>query len=114
MVIVIVGLPIISVIIGAVLGFLFVVFQKKLPGSTIIRKSVAFSLILLAIDFLIGISSFFVPNRTGTLSEVAVAKLYSLRLVSYGEILVEFPLLGYLFGYLLSRRLAHQKKTPEA
>ncbi len=108
MIVVVVGVPIIDAIMGAVLGVLFVVFRKKLPGSTIIRKSVAFSLILIAIYVLIGLRSYFSPNRISILDKATLATFHSMQVASHALILIEFPLLGCLFGYLLARRLGHK------
>jgi len=108
--VVVVFVPIMTVIAGTILGVLFIALRQRLPGSTIMRKSVAFSLILVAIDFLfIGLTRFFRPNNmTNVFDKGTLAVFYSLQVVSYAVILVEFPLLGCLFGYLLSGRIGHK------
>jgi hypothetical protein len=102
--VVVVGVPIISVVMGTVSGVLFIAFRKKLPGRTIIRKSFAFSLILLAISLLIGLRSYLSPSVT-ILNKATLASMVSFQVLGWALALVEFPLLGYLFGYLLNRRL---------
>lgn len=101
----VVGVPIMSVVMGTVFGVLFMAFRKKLPGRTIIRKSFVFSLILLAISLLVGLRSYLIPSRTSILDKATLASMVSLQVLGWTLALVEFPLLGYLFGYLLNRRL---------
>ena len=67
----------------------------------------AFSLILVAIEFLDQreLGTYFVPHRISVFNEGSLSKLYY---ISYVDYLVEFPLLGWLFGYLLTRKLGHK------
>jgi len=102
--VVVVSCIIFGVIVGAVLGVVFVAFRKKIPGSSLTRKSVAFSLIFSAISLLIILRSFLDP-RTNAVLATTLAPLIPLRLAFFVFPLVECPALGYLFGYLLERRL---------
>jgi xanthosine utilization system XapX-like protein len=78
-----------SLVIGIVLGIVFVSLKERIPGSSTILKSLTFSLILLAVQLVSGL---------GTLSIAAyLSTAINLDLIS----IVEFPLLGLLFGCLL-------------
>lgn len=102
---VVIAVPITSVVMGTILGVLFIVFREKLPGRTIIHKSILFSLILCLISFLVGLRSYVSPSRTSFLNNATLASLRSLQVLWWALSPVEFTLLGYLFGYLLNRRL---------
>ncbi|MGA8903798.1 MAG: hypothetical protein WB661_02180 [Candidatus Bathyarchaeia archaeon] len=102
---VVIAVPITSVVMGTLFGVLFIVFRERLAGRTTIRKSVAFSLILCLISFLIGLRSYISPSRTSILNNATLASLRSLQVLGWALSPVEFTLLGYLFGYLLNRRL---------
>lgn len=97
----IVFVPIIGVISGIVLGIVFVAFKAKIPGSSIIRKSVVFSLILCMIGFLIGS----LDLRRVSMVRTVLPSFYPLWETLN---LVQYPVFGYLFGYLLQRRLKTQ------
>jgi hypothetical protein len=102
--VVVVSCVIFGVVMGAVLGVIFVAFRKKIPGSSLTRKSVVYSLIFSAISLLIVLRSF-LDARTNAALAATLAPLIPLRLAFFVFPLVEYPALGYLFGYLLERRL---------
>lgn len=87
----------IMMLLSCILGVLFVKFRDHIPGSSIIRKSVVFALVLLAISLVPTLSSF--PGV------IFGAEFFPLQMESYVLALVEYLLLGWLFGYLLERRL---------
>lgn len=91
----------IMALLSCVLGVLFVKFKEHIPGSSIIRKSVVFALILMAISIVPGLPSFLDPRA----SAIFGTEFFPLQMKSYALTLVEYPLLGWLFGYLLERRL---------
>ncbi len=101
--VVIVASPIIGVIMGCALGVLFVALRKKIPGSSIIRKSVAFSLILVAISAIGEVLNLF--NPTGQMLILTNSTFRVLMLTGFALVVIEYPILGFIFGYLLNRRL---------
>ena len=88
-------------VLGYLVGILFVKFKGHLPGSSIIRKAVVFSLILFAISFIPTLRSLLDPRVTAAFG----AGFFPLRAESYALTLAEYLLFGWLFGYLLQRRL---------
>jgi len=88
-------------LIGCILGAVFVKVKGHIPGSSITRKSIVFGFVLFAISFLLSLPSLVNP-RVSLLSGTA---LYVFRLESFAVTIVAYPLLGWLFGYLLQRRL---------
>ncbi len=101
--IVIVFVPIIGVVAGVVAGVLFVALMRRIPGNSIIRRSVAFSLILLTISVLLGLRSYF-DSRLTMFDRDTLNALYSLRAGSYALILV-------VPASWLSLRLSARAKT---
>lgn len=87
---------------GCVLGFLFVSFKDHIPGSSVVRKSLVFSLILLAISSIFSLRGFFDPNVAKMFGSNA---FFHIQMASYAIALIEYPLIGCLFGYLLDQRL---------
>jgi hypothetical protein len=85
---------IVATIAGGVAGVLFVAFMKRIPGRSTIRKSVFFSFSLLALSLLTAIPRYVDPKTISSITAASVALA-----------LIEYPLLGCLFGYLLNRRL---------
>jgi hypothetical protein len=94
----------IEAVFGCMLGLLFVKCRNHIPCNSVIGKSVAFSIILVAISLVFGLPSFFNPKA----STVFGANFFPLQIQSYIVNIVTFPLLGLLFGYLLNRRLKSQ------
>ena len=89
-------------LLGYVLGKLFVKVKGRIPGSTIIRKSIVFGFILLTFTMLLNLG----PSPTKGTVIVETSPLQSaLQFVLYVSSFVVFPLLGWLYGYLLERRL---------
>ena len=87
---------------GCVLGVVFVSLREHIPGSSTLRKSLVFSLILFTIYFILSLRQFLSPLlQNETLRAVA----FRLHLEMYVTTLIEFPVLGYLFGFLLERKL---------
>jgi len=88
---------------GAVLGVMFVKFRKHILGTSIIEKSVIFGFILMTISFILSLRpGMRVPSIHFT------AEQYTLGSVLVVANYVALPLLGWLFGYLLQRRLKSQ------
>jgi hypothetical protein len=81
-----------SVVLGIVLAMAFVSLRKNIPGASMIRKGLVFSIILLAVQLITGLGSFSIPSYAQT--------AISLDIIS----IIEFPLLGLLFGYLLGKK----------
>ena len=92
---------------GCVLGVLFVSLRDHIPGSSILRKSLVFSLILLTISFILSLRSLVFYGMVATIQTVFLR----LRLEMYATMLIEFPLLGCLFGFLLDRKLKHSAQN---
>ena len=91
-------------LLGCVLGVVFVKFRKHIPGHSTIRKSVVFALILVVISL--------VPRLFGILDPSAVVmfgtKIHPPQLEYNALTSIEYLLFGWLFGYLLQRRLKSQ------
>jgi hypothetical protein len=94
-------LVLIMMLFSCVIGVLFVKFKEHIPGSSITRKSVVFSLILLAISLAPGLRILLAPGT----SAVYGSEFFPLQMESYALTFVEYVVLGWLFGYLLERRL---------
>ena len=90
--------PIFQAVMGAVLGFIFVVAMKKIPGKSVIQKSLVFSLILAGISICSSIVTYLRPYSTFPIPT-------ELTVLSFVVPLVEYPLLGWLFGFVLQRKL---------
>ena len=105
--VVIVVTPIVGVILGAVLGVVFMAFRNRIPGSTIMRKSLVFSLCFIVLSLLLALRDYF--NFSGRAIYAAVPSFVSLEWISLAFTFVEYPVLGCLFGYLLQRRLRKNK-----
>jgi len=86
---------------SCVLGVLFVKFRQHIPGSSIIRKSMVFPFILMAISFILTLRSLLDPRAIAMFG----TSLFPLQIESSELALVEYLLFGWLFGYLLERRL---------
>jgi uncharacterized paraquat-inducible protein A len=81
-----------SVVLGIVLAIAFVSLRKSIPGGSMIRKALVFSIILLAVQMITGLGSFSVESYAQT--------AISLDIIS----IIEFPVLGLLFVYLLGKK----------
>jgi len=83
--------------IGAVLGILFVKVQHRLPGRTIIRKSLvfAFGLYLISVISLLNFVFSYKPF---------LQSLWEITVISSAFYLIVDLLLGLLFGYLLANQ----------
>ena len=89
-------------LLGCVLGRVFVKVKGRIPGSTIIRKSIVFGLILLAFTWL---PSLWPSSVKGAVIVEPTPLQAALTFAFYVSNFLVFPLLGWLFGYLLERRL---------
>ena len=94
----VVGIPFAFGLLGLVLGAIFVESRKHIPGSSIIDKSVAFSFILMAIAVILS-------WRPGAKMPAITIEQITLGSIFFAANFAPFPLLGWLFGYLLQRRL---------
>lgn len=96
----------IGALFGCVLGVLFVKFRRHIPSSSIVRKSMVVAFILVTISFLGILRNLLVPTTT----IVFGADFFPSQLKSFALTLIEFPLLGWLFGYLLTRKLGRKQE----
>jgi hypothetical protein len=83
----IIATPVLMTMLGAILGVIFVELKRGIPGRSIIRKSLVFSIPLTGIaiiDLILGLTN---PAPSNQLS------LYLLETI-------EYPAFGLLFGYL--------------
>jgi CBS domain containing-hemolysin-like protein len=103
LIVLIIGVPIVSILMGAAVGYLFVVFQHRIPGRSIIRKSLTVSLIFVAVSLLWNLRNLLDPRRMALMQAFWGTSV----LLQYGFVypLIEAPALGYLFGYLLQRKI---------
>ena len=85
-----------SALFGCVLGIVFMKMRGHIPGSSIIRQSLVFSLVLFVISFILNLGN--ILDAIGSDSFPT-----QMGLSAFG--LVVFVLLGWLFGQLLERRL---------
>jgi len=98
---VIIGEPIFGVAIGAVIGYLFAVFVKRIPGKSLIQKSLFISLVLMGFSASTILIDYFRPRPQWSMP-VGVLGLSFL-------VIFEYPLIGCLFGFLLQRKLKATK-----
>jgi hypothetical protein len=85
-----------SALLGCAFGILFIKFRGHIPGNSIIRQSLGFSLILFAISFILNLGN--ILDAIGTDS-------FPMQMGLSAFSLVAFVVLGWLFGNLLERRL---------
>ncbi len=85
-----------SALFGCVLGIAFMKMRGHIPGSSIIRQSLVFSLILFVISFILNLGN--ILDAIGSDSFPT-----QMGLSAFG--LVVFVPLGWLFGQLVERRL---------
>jgi hypothetical protein len=88
-------------ILGCMLGYLFVKVKNHIPGSSIIRKSMVVSVIWIGVSSLGVVISLLEPRTTVFLG----TSMLTLQMKSFASTIVLYLLLGWLFGYLLDRRL---------
>jgi len=81
-----------SVVLGVALAIVFVSVRNTIPGSSTLRKAFVFSIILLALEIILGLGSFSIATYGSTAISVDIISV------------VEFPLLGLLFGYLFEMK----------
>lgn len=93
-----------TVITGCVLGVLFVAVRNKIPGKSTIQKAVVFSMILWALQSIYELRYVLFPPPPEFASLTNTMPL-SIRVTLLGLGIVEYLTLGFLFGYLLDRRL---------
>lgn len=98
---ILIAAPLIGALLGCVLGFLFVTFRKRIPGRSIVRKSLFVATILVALPSLNLLHSLLDPAARFVLG----IDFLPLQLEGFTMVVIMYPLLGYLFGYLLQRRL---------
>jgi len=98
-VVVILLIPI-SAVLGYLFGILFLKIEGRIPGSSIIRKSIVFGFLLLAVTLVMSLRYVFDLK-----SPAYYPELFPLQVEGWTISLIEYPLLGWLFGYLLQRRL---------
>jgi len=88
-------------LIGCVAGVLFVSLREHIPGSSLVRKSLVFSLILVAIAFIFNLRGVLEPDAHATFGP----QFFQVQLRMFVITLLEYPLIGCLFGFLLERKL---------
>ena len=91
----------IGALIGCVAGVLFVSLREHIPGSSLVRKSLVFSLFLVVIAFVFSLRSILDPTTYATFG----SQFFQVQVKTFVFIVLEYPLIGCLFGYLLNRRL---------
>lgn len=113
-----VGLLIVPVeaIIGCVFGVIFVALKDKIPGRTTIHKAVLYSLVLFAVQIIYStlraLSAYWIsPEIARLMNTPQVVSLIkttdaTLPVPVYAITLATHLSLGFLFGYLLDRRLS--------
>jgi hypothetical protein len=89
--------PIFCIAFGAILGVVFIKVQDRLPGRTVIRRSVVFAFALYSISLLGNIYIFFADKS-------AFLSFWGSMEVSNSVFLIVDLLLGVLFGYLITNR----------
>ena len=82
-----------SVLLGIILAIAFVSLKNSIPGKSIMRKALIFSIILLALQIITGLGSYTVVAFAGTALNLDIITI------------VEFPSLGLIFGYLFDKKI---------
>jgi len=99
----------IGLIQGCILGFLFSIFKKRIPGKTTIRKALVYALILTLIELAQTLSAMNLPILIA-----AYGSSYPLvTVVTFVHLIVVNPILGFIFGYTLNRisKSTHNQPT---